>query len=886
VAQELRHLKTIDCAFPTLPYNPAAVSTEPIQNERPLSSTAKAVLVCSAAATIGLCYAFSIVSILILVVALGVELTLFVGAARFGATAVITPFIRRHASLLATFVRSLWLRQSPEYRLKLEERDAPRLFIILHQLAQRFGVAIPKEVAIEMSANAWVHLKGYGGNGKTVLAIGYDLLAGLSEGEVQAVLGHEMGHAKFVRRGIKRWLDAGVRRVAIVNSYLIGKVDAARSARKTFRLAEMFLWCSDPLTRTAARLLAKCSRQDEFEADRVSAELFGSASLRSALTRLHLLGEKLSRLPWTERLAHLELEGSFSRWLAGELAFSSSGQTLELTSRAHDPYSTHPSLPDRLAALPPDDARMPNPAPAIGLLSEPDRVAEKLIAEIQRVLATQEAKDTESLARWSRKTHRASGLRIQQLFSLLMIVIGLVGGPLMWMDGSRISAALLTSIVIAAGVYSWRLSRYRETVRLPVPPFGVLLKSWSAPPVENIGDQEKQFEAEMLSKISSKSKKEQKIAILLEEGCAALRGGEYLRAHVASRLAIKLNNKCVDAALIYTTAAAGLRLWNQVNPNLEFVRKRTGLSTPSTKWGAAWVFSLAADWGRAEALLWECLKIQPTSATFLMLLSLAQVQRGKLQSAIINARKANALHPNDKEQARMLIGWLLDAGRLAEAQQALAKIERSANSDPEIAMLIVRLRLLRREFSSAIEAANLLHSADNNPPWLIRLGNMFETARLDQDAARFFEAALATAHYPEALLGLSRLASERNDKDKVRQYLLQALDLEKEVGAGGRTAVDLFQPIVAQLRLLEEPQENCQAWIGTFPADADPSPLAGRALMLYAPNQNRAMQYIDEILTAMQPNGKRTPAVQLQWTQAPKHQQPVSPVHEGIQAVL
>jgi Zn-dependent protease with chaperone function len=414
-----------------------AVTTEPIPNERPLSGPAKAALVCSAAATIALCYAFSIVSILILLIVLGVELALFLGAARFGASRLMTPFIRRHAPLLGTFVRSFWLPQSAEYRLKLQERDAPRLFIILHQLAQRFDVAIPKEVSIEMSANAWVRLKGYGSSGKTILAIGYDLLAGLSEGEVQAVLGHEMGHAKFVRRGIKRWLDAGLRRVAIVNSHLVEKVEAARSARETFELAEMFLSCSDPLTRTAARLLTKCSRQDEFEADRVSAELFGSASSRSALTRLHLLEEKLSRLPWTERLAHLEL-GSFSRWLAGELAFSSPGQTVEARSRTRDPYSTHPSLPDRLAALPPDDGRRPNPAPAIELLSEPDRVAEKLIAEIQRVLATQEAKDTESLARWARKTHRGTTVRLQQVPGLLLVVAGIVAGLLLWIAGAVI----------------------------------------------------------------------------------------------------------------------------------------------------------------------------------------------------------------------------------------------------------------------------------------------------------------------------------------------------------------------------------------------------------------------------------------------------------------
>ncbi len=53
-----------------------------------------------------------------------------------------------------------------------------------------------------MNAIAWVKLKGYRkGSGKTTLGIGYDLLAGLPEAEVEAVLAHEMVHARLVQRG-------------------------------------------------------------------------------------------------------------------------------------------------------------------------------------------------------------------------------------------------------------------------------------------------------------------------------------------------------------------------------------------------------------------------------------------------------------------------------------------------------------------------------------------------------------------------------------------------------------------------------------------------------------------------------------------------------------
>ena len=65
-----------------------------------------------------------------------------------------------------------------------------------------------------MGVNAWVRLKGYRrGAGTTILGVGYDLLAGMSQTEVEAVLAHEMAHARLVQRGFSRWLTGGVSRV-------------------------------------------------------------------------------------------------------------------------------------------------------------------------------------------------------------------------------------------------------------------------------------------------------------------------------------------------------------------------------------------------------------------------------------------------------------------------------------------------------------------------------------------------------------------------------------------------------------------------------------------------------------------------------------------------
>jgi len=80
---------------------------------------------------------------------------------------------------------------------------------------------------------------------------------------------------------------------------------------------------------------------------------------------------------------------------------------------------------DRLAALPADDASLRDTRPGIALLVDPDRVAGRLAAEIQGVIAVQERRDTQRLARETRKLCRPEG-------SSVVSFLGAMGSSWRW----------------------------------------------------------------------------------------------------------------------------------------------------------------------------------------------------------------------------------------------------------------------------------------------------------------------------------------------------------------------------------------------------------------------------------------------------------------------
>src|SRR5262249_1265075 len=250
-------------------------------------------------------------------------------------------------------------------------------------------------------------------------------------------------------------------------------------------------------TRSSARLLASYSRQDEFDADYVAAKLVGAASMRSALIQLEAVQEKLRRLPWTERVAQLELEDSFSRWLTSELGRSRTQPGANDHDPVHDPYASHPSLSDRIAALPPDDGLPCSQSPAIDLLANPDAVAPKVIAEIHRFAALEEQKDTKALARWARKTQRGAQIGLLKGTALFLIVLGLFFGFAVFLDGHELIAALFLGATAAPGALIWRWETRRDRVTIPVPSFSVIKAAMQTGRLADLGEKENQIESEL-----------------------------------------------------------------------------------------------------------------------------------------------------------------------------------------------------------------------------------------------------------------------------------------------------------------------------------------------------------------------------------------------------
>jgi Zn-dependent protease with chaperone function len=107
--------------------------------------------------------------------------------------------VQKQANLVGLFFRACRVQKGVDAGIALLPPDAPGLYQVITRLCGQLGLQQPQDIALEMSANAHVKLHGLRqGAGKVSLAIGYDLLAGLTVAEMDAVLAHEMAHAKLI----------------------------------------------------------------------------------------------------------------------------------------------------------------------------------------------------------------------------------------------------------------------------------------------------------------------------------------------------------------------------------------------------------------------------------------------------------------------------------------------------------------------------------------------------------------------------------------------------------------------------------------------------------------------------------------------------------------
>jgi len=193
---------------------------------------------------------------------------------------------------------------------------------------------------------------------------------------------------------------------------------------------------------------------------------------------------------------------------------------------------------------------------------------------------------------------------------------------------------------------------------------------------------------------------------------------------------------------------------------------------------------------------------------------------------------------------------------------------------------------MQRKFDAADEWTERVKQGSAGPHVLVQLGEIYESARKDEKAAALFNQALEIAFYPEALFGLARIEAIRHNRELARGHLLAALNTKRPFGENGIGPLPLFHHIVTRLRMLQEPQLNCQTWIASFEKGTVPAALFNVSFIVCAQNREDAEKHVATIVHAMDPELPILSPAGIGWKKAPKEQQPVGPICPGILSAL
>lgn len=223
--------------------------------------------------------------------------------------------------------RALWVRIEPPAGIPLKRSASPALFECVDELRRRLKAPRVHEILLRDDFNAAVvqyPRLGVLGWQKNFLVLGLPYLQAATVEEFRSVLGHELGHLSGQHGRLRSW----VYRVRASWYRLAERLEQeAHWSRFVFR--RFFHWYA-PCFAAWSFVLA---RQDEFEADRASAEVTSPEVAGASLTAGAVRARFLHELFWPEVYAHAD----------------------ELPSPdAVDPFAT---LPAALAEIDPDDAQ-------------------------------------------------------------------------------------------------------------------------------------------------------------------------------------------------------------------------------------------------------------------------------------------------------------------------------------------------------------------------------------------------------------------------------------------------------------------------------------------------------------------------------------------------
>lgn len=250
-------------------------------------------------------------------------------------------------------LRSLWVKFDPPQGRALTPAEAAPLFAELREQSRAMAAPPVHRVLLTTDFNAAiVQLPRLGVLGwpRNYLMVGLPLLQVLSPEQAAAVVAHELGHL----RGGHGKFSAWVYRVSQSWGQLLGQLESHGAGTWLSKFANWYVprfnaW-SHPLRRA-----------DEFEADAAAGRVASPQALAQALCALVVRESALDKLHWdvvSASLAALPAPPSdaISRLLpvakSARLDHESEAGLLATALAADpDPFDTHPTLPERLAAL-------------------------------------------------------------------------------------------------------------------------------------------------------------------------------------------------------------------------------------------------------------------------------------------------------------------------------------------------------------------------------------------------------------------------------------------------------------------------------------------------------------------------------------------------------
>ncbi len=319
---------------------------------------------------------------LILLVALGLPIGIIVALLVSGrgfdpwALFVLLP----QAVFAAMVVRALWLRFDAPSGYRLAAGEAPALEAEIERLRVAAGAPPLEAVVIDSDLNAGAasmpRLLGLLGD-RHYLVIGLPLMRLLDAAELSAVIAHEFGHFRGGHGRFSGWIY----RVRISWYRLVEGM--ARSGAALSRVFLKFFDWYVPYFNAYSFVLA---REDEYEADAVSARVAGEAARVSALLRIAHAAQWIELRFAPKLQARMRAQAhpppQFNAMLAAALREAPPidiARLLASAERENDLTDTHPTLPQRVSAVGAPPALREQDVAAIALLGESlSRIERKL----------------------------------------------------------------------------------------------------------------------------------------------------------------------------------------------------------------------------------------------------------------------------------------------------------------------------------------------------------------------------------------------------------------------------------------------------------------------------------------------------------------------------